>query len=145
MGKNTAVRHTKAYYLAYWVVGESALAAALWIWAVSSGATREDTFGPGIPVASWGALLVAALVIAAVAGAFIVFTRTVPRVVRWAVSLTAAMSAGTVSPIAMLLLIRPSLPAALVAVGVLGMGVSGTGVVRAPFIRELGSRAGQSA
>lgn len=145
MGKSTAVRRTKSYHLAYWAVGESALGAALWIWAVSSGATREDEFGPDIPGASWGVLLVAAIVIAAVAGGLVVLTRPVPRPVRWAVTLIAAMSAGTVSPIAMLLLIRPSLPNVLVAAGVLGMGVSGAGVMRAPFPREPASRAGQSA
>ncbi|MER7726597.1 hypothetical protein [Streptomyces sp. NPDC096323] len=145
MGKTTAVPHTKKFYLAYGVVGASALAAALWMWAVSSGATREDRFGPEIPGASWGALLVAAIVVAAVAGGFIVLTRPVPRVLRWAVSLTAAISAGTVSPIAMLLLIRPSLPALLVAAGVLGMGVAGAGAVRAPSLRDSASGARQAA
>jgi len=145
MGETTAVRHTKKFYLAHGAVGESALAATLWIWAVSDGATREDQFGPEIPGASWGALLVAAIVVAAVAGGLIVLTRPVPRVMRWAVALTAAISAGTVSPIAMLLLIRPSLPALLVAAGVLGMGVSAVGAVRAPTLREPASGARQAA
>ncbi|MEU1349549.1 hypothetical protein [Streptomyces sp. NPDC005776] len=145
MGKSTAARHTKRYYLLYGVVGASVLGAAGWIWAVSNGATREDEFGPEVPGASWGVLLVVAIVAVAVACGLIVLTRPVPRGVRWAVTLITAMSAGTISPIAMLLMIRPSLPAVLVAVGVLGMGVCGTGVVRAPLFREPASRAGQSA
>ncbi|THA70201.1 hypothetical protein E6R60_30260 [Streptomyces sp. A0642] len=145
MGKSTAVRHTKRYYLAYGAVGEAALGAALWIWTVSSGARREEDFGPGVPGASWGTLLVAAIVIAAVAGGIIVLQRGVPRGVRWAVTLTAAMSAGALGPIALLLMVRPSTAGALVAVGILGMGVCGAGVVRAPLPREPGTRAGRSA
>lgn len=142
MVKIAPVRHTKWFYLAYWAVAESALGAALWIWAASSGPRREDEFGPALLGASWGTLLVVAMVIAAVAGALIMLTGTAPPIARWAVTIIAAMAAGTLSPIAMLFLIRPSLPAFLVAVAVVSMVVSGPGVVRVMLPTKAAARGG---
>lgn len=145
MGKSTAVRHTKGYYLAYSAVGETALGAALWVWTVSSSAARPREFGTEVPGVSWGALLVAASVVTAAVGVLIVLSRTVSRTLRRVVGLTGAVSAGTLGPIALQLMVRPSMAAFLAAVAVLGMGVSTTGMMRAQFIGELDPRAARSA
>lgn len=144
MGKSIAVRHTKWYYLAYCAGGEIALGATLWLWTAGS-ATRRDEFGPETPGVPWATLLVTAIVVTAVAGGLIAFTGTISRILRWAVALAGMISAGAMGPLALRLMVRPSPAALLAAVGVLGMCVAMTGLLRAPFIRKPESRAGHSA
>ncbi|MFF1924141.1 hypothetical protein ACFVW8_26655 [Streptomyces sp. NPDC058221] len=139
MGKRAAVLHTKSYYFAFCAVGEAALGAALWFWTVSSSEIREDRFGLDMPGVSWGELLVTAMVVAALTGALIALTRPVPRVLRWAVGLISAVAAGALAPVALLLTVRPSPAGLLVAMAIVGMAVSGTGMVRAAFRAKPGS------
>ncbi|MEU1371350.1 hypothetical protein ABZ454_35195 [Streptomyces sp. NPDC005803] len=145
MGKDTAARHTKRYYLAFCTVAEVALAAALFAWVTSPGARRPEDFGTEMPGVSWGLLLVTAIVITATAGGLTVLASAVPPALRWTVGLAGAASAGALAPVALQLMVRPSSAALLVAVGMAGMGVSMTGMVRARFLREPANPAGHSA
>ncbi|MEU1472327.1 hypothetical protein ABZ434_29405 [Streptomyces sp. NPDC005761] len=145
MGKSVTPRHTKGYYLTFCAMAELALGLALSQWTGFDGAERLDDFGTEMPGVSWGPLLVAALVITAVAGGLIVFAHTVPRPLRWAVGIVGAASAGALGPIALQLVVRPSAAGVLAAVGIVGMGITMTGLMRAQFVSEPGSRAGRSA
>lgn len=132
MGRSTAGRHSKGYYLAWSAITEACAGAALCMWISSGVAARRAAFGPEIPGTSWGAVLAAALVVTAGAAVLTVATSGIPRLLRWAVALAGAVTAGMVSPLALNLTVQPSGAGLLAAVSVAGIVIASAGAVRAP-------------